>query len=310
MGRPSGGFIARTPIALTGTSRMSAVSLHRQSSCRLDGRPEEMFYIPILLAIIISAMMWLSRRQFIPFFWHGLQLFMAFELLPQSLASLVKPFGKPLLKINPVTAKGKAAMGRRVDVRPLICLLVIVFVIVTGLVRAGHDERLGGQPLEMAMLLFWMIYEMIVVTIACFICFEPWYQPREERSLGAWTGDSGADHEHVYDRGVGTPAVPSGGADRSADALAETARRAYPVHPRVPVTHRTGGGILTDGKQGCSAGLGAKPLHQSRDPEQSAVKLRILARSETSRPTADGLALGERRDRWVTILEVRSLRHV
>jgi hypothetical protein len=160
---------------------MSAVSLHRQSSCRLDGRPEEMFYIPILLAIIISAMMWLSRRQFIPFFWHGLRLFMAFELLPQSLASLVKPFGKPLLKINPVTAKGKAAMGRRVDVRPLICLLVIVFVIVTGLVRAGHDERLGGQPLEMAMLLFWMIYEMIVVTIACFICFEPWYQPREER---------------------------------------------------------------------------------------------------------------------------------
>ena len=147
-----------------------------------DARPDEIFYIPILLAIIlVSAMVWLSRRQFIPFFWHGLQLFMAFELLPQSLIALVKPFGKPLLKINPVTAKGKAALGRLVDVRPLICLLTIVLVIVIGLLRAGYDERLGGQPLEMAMLLFWIIYEMIVVIIACFICFEPWYQPREER---------------------------------------------------------------------------------------------------------------------------------
>jgi hypothetical protein len=34
---------------------------------------------------------------------------MAFELLPHALASLVKPFGKPLLQINPVTPKGQAA---------------------------------------------------------------------------------------------------------------------------------------------------------------------------------------------------------
>jgi len=54
-------------------------------------------------------MLWLGRRQFIPFFWQGFQLFMAFELLPHALASLVKPFGKPLLQINPVTPKGQAA---------------------------------------------------------------------------------------------------------------------------------------------------------------------------------------------------------
>jgi cellulose synthase (UDP-forming) len=147
-----------------------------------DARPEEMFCIPILLSvIIISAMVWLSRRQFIPFFWHGLQLFLAFELLPQSLASLVKPFGKPLLKINPVTAKGQAAMGRRVDVRPLICLLAVMLLMVIGLVRAGHDERLGGRPIEMAMLLFWIVYSMSIVTIAGLMCFEPWYRRREER---------------------------------------------------------------------------------------------------------------------------------
>jgi len=150
-----------------------------------QARPNEIFGIPVVLSfIIITAMMWLARRQFIPFFWHGLQLFMAFEILPQALTSLVKPFGKPLLQINPVTPKGTAAVGRRVDLLPLICLLAIVLVIVIGLLRAGYDERLGGQPLEMATLLFWIVYEMIVATIASFICFErfePWYQPREER---------------------------------------------------------------------------------------------------------------------------------
>jgi cellulose synthase (UDP-forming) len=145
-------------------------------------RPEEMFCIPILLSVtIMAAMVWLSRRQFIPFFWHGLQLFLAFELLPQSLASLVKPFGKPLLKINPVTAKGQAAMGRRIDVRPLSCLLAVTLLMVTGLVRAGHDEWFGGHPLEMATLLFWILYFMSIVTIAGLMCFEPWYRRREER---------------------------------------------------------------------------------------------------------------------------------
>jgi hypothetical protein len=147
-----------------------------------NARPEEIFCIPILLWVIIfSAIMWLARRQFIPFFWHGLQLFMAFELLPHALASLVKPFGKPLFVINPVTPKGTAAVGRRIDVRTLACLLAVMLLMVTGLVRAGHDERLGGQPLEMATLLFWIVYSMSIVTIAGLICFEPWYVRRGER---------------------------------------------------------------------------------------------------------------------------------
>jgi hypothetical protein len=63
---------------------------------------------------------------------HGLQLFMAFELLPQALASLVKPFGKPLLRISPVTLKGKAAIGRHVDMRTLTCLVVVMLFIISG----------------------------------------------------------------------------------------------------------------------------------------------------------------------------------
>jgi hypothetical protein len=106
---------------------------------------------------------------------------MAFELLPQALASLVKPFGKPLLRISPVTLKGKAARGRHVDVRTLTCLVVMMLFIITGLVRAGHDERFGGHPLEMASLLVWIMYFMGIITIAGLMCFEPWYRRRGER---------------------------------------------------------------------------------------------------------------------------------
>jgi hypothetical protein len=123
----------------------------------------------------------LGRRHIIPFVWQGFQLFLAFELLPQALASLVKPFGTPLLKITPVTAKGQAAVGRRIDVGTLACLLALMLLIVTGLVKAGHDERLGGQPLQMVTLLLWTIYAMSIVTIAGLMCVEPWYRRRAER---------------------------------------------------------------------------------------------------------------------------------
>ena len=147
-----------------------------------NARPHEVLCIPVVLWIIImAAMLWLARRQYLPIFWHGLQLFLAFELLPQALASLVKPFGKPLLKINPVTLKGAAALGERIDVRTLACLLVVMLLMVTGLVRAGHDARFGGHPLEMAMLLVWIVYFMSIVTIAGLMCFEPWYRRRSER---------------------------------------------------------------------------------------------------------------------------------
>jgi hypothetical protein len=56
-----------------------------------------------------------------------------------------------------------------------------MLLIVTGLVRAGHDDRLGGQPLETAALLLWTVYAMSIVTIAGLMCVKPWYRRRSER---------------------------------------------------------------------------------------------------------------------------------
>jgi cellulose synthase (UDP-forming) len=145
-------------------------------------RPEEVFTVPIVLSIIImGAMRWLSKRQYMPFFWQGLQLFMAFELLPQALASLVKPFGRPLVQITPVTPKGTAVVGRRLDGRTLACLVAVMLLMVAGLVWAAHNERFSGPPLEMVALLFWTVYYASIVMIAGLMCVEPWYRRRSER---------------------------------------------------------------------------------------------------------------------------------
>jgi hypothetical protein len=59
--------------------------------------------------------------------------------------------------------------------------VVLMLGLITGLVRAGHDERFGGHPLEMVMLLVWSGYFMSIITIAGLMCFEPWYRRRGER---------------------------------------------------------------------------------------------------------------------------------
>jgi cellulose synthase (UDP-forming) len=155
--------------------------------------PTDILMIPVLTSITITtAVLWLSRWNFVPFFWHGLQLFMAFELLPNSFASLVKPFGKPLLKINPVTPKGAAASGKRIDFKTLTCLLTVIAVVILGLFHAANSDRLGGQSLEMATLLFWITYMMVIVLIAALICFEPMHHRSSERfNLG---GEAGVLH--------------------------------------------------------------------------------------------------------------------
>ena len=60
-------------------------------------------------------------------------------------------------------------------------LVVLMLGLITGLVRAGYDERFGGHPLEMAMLLVWSLYFMSIITIAGLMCCEPWYRRRGER---------------------------------------------------------------------------------------------------------------------------------
>jgi hypothetical protein len=164
---------------------------------------------------------------------------MAFELLPNSFASLIKPFGKPLLKINPVTPKGAAASGKRIDFKTLTCLITVAVVVILGLFRAANSDRLGGQSLEMATLLFWITYMMVIVLIAALICFEPVYHRSSERfNLG---NEAGVLHSGEFAWPVNIMNISRSGARlRLQDSSVVDLNRHLHVDFELPNLHRIG----------------------------------------------------------------------
>lgn len=139
--------------------------------------------MPILLfASVGIGLSWLSDRLWAPFIWHGLHLYTAVEMVPTALATLVKPFGRPLVHILPVTLKGSVARARRGD-RPTFVVLMMLFVLVGGgmMSAAAFDRTVLPRPEGVAALAFWTAYSLGVITIALFCCFSPAHVRAEER---------------------------------------------------------------------------------------------------------------------------------
>ena len=139
--------------------------------------------MPILLMLgIWTALTWLSERSWLPVISPAFQLFMAVELLPTALASLVKPFGKPLFEISPVTAKGRDATRQRIDWLTFVVLMTIILGTVAALGLAAFGPR--GDMVdanEMLTAIGWTVLNLITCTIALLTCFELPYRRTEER---------------------------------------------------------------------------------------------------------------------------------
>lgn len=164
---------------------------------------EQAMALPILLFTAISvSLTWLSKRLWLPIVWQAYQLFLSVELLPTALTTLIKPFGKSLIKILPVTPKGDAAGKRRIDRRTFNVLFAILIGTMGGFLgRAFFDWNVQGFA-KLAML-YWTIYNLAVLTVAVFICIELPYRRREERFellVDAWArSDRNASHVQVLD---------------------------------------------------------------------------------------------------------------
>jgi cellulose synthase (UDP-forming) len=143
----------------------------------------EVLMMPLLLLAVISiAMSWLSEGFWLPVLWQAFQVFLAVELLPTALTSLIKPFGKSLIGITPVTAKGSLARIRRVDIRTFFVLVVVLALTIGGYAYAVLTERLHVRhPDELLAMTIWTIYTVSVLAIAVMICFELPYRRGEER---------------------------------------------------------------------------------------------------------------------------------
>lgn len=133
---------------------------------------DELLLIPFFLFTTFTiAMSWLSRLHWVPVLSAAAQLFIAAELAPTAVTSLLKPFGKPLIKIMPVTPKGASAESQRIDLLTFSILLSIALVtlgsFVYGMLAVGAPSK---HPLELVALSFWTIYTLLVVSLACLIC--------------------------------------------------------------------------------------------------------------------------------------------
>ena len=143
----------------------------------------EVIALPALLMLgIWTALTWLSERSWIPIISPAFQLFMAVELLPTALASLIKPFGKPLFAISPVTAKGQNTNRQSIDLLTFVVLMTIILATITAVGLAAFGPR--GEMVdanEMLTAIGWTVLDLVTCAIALLTCFERPYRRNEER---------------------------------------------------------------------------------------------------------------------------------
>jgi cellulose synthase (UDP-forming) len=156
--------------------------------------PNEVLAMPLLQYLTIATyLMWRGRGYFVPIVWHGFQLFAAITQLPVVLSTLIRPFGKPLIKILHVTPKGELARRARVDWPTLIAISSILGALLFGIVSATIAERVFVyHAQEMAALMFWSIYAAAVMMVALSCCVSLSYRRLEERFDVRWPGTAAA----------------------------------------------------------------------------------------------------------------------
>ncbi len=146
--------------------------------------PEEVFLVPIALFVCINlSIWWLSAGLWYPIVSPALQLLLSFEVLPTILATLIKPFGEPLVKFTHVTPKGKQARAiGSVNWKTLKWLLAIIFGTGVGiLIYLSDNYKFINHPDELKAALFWTFMSLSVVVVAAICCISPIYKRSRER---------------------------------------------------------------------------------------------------------------------------------
>jgi cellulose synthase (UDP-forming) len=143
----------------------------------------EIMLVPFgLFVAVATTLVWLSRLHWSPLINPAVDLFHAIELAPTAITSFLKPFGKPLVRISPVTAKGDAAANRRVDLQTFGVLVTILGLNLGSLVWVFvADIPRIDQLNELFACVAWTFYALWALTVAALICFERPYRRGEER---------------------------------------------------------------------------------------------------------------------------------
>ncbi len=146
--------------------------------------PAEVLLVPIFLFCCINlTIWWLANGKWLPLVSPALQLLISLQILPVIMATLIKPFGKPLLDFVHVTPKGKDAHGNeRINWSALRWLLAIIVCTAGGIaIYLLDDYKYANHPVELMTIFFWTAVNLIIAAIAVLGCISPSYRRSEER---------------------------------------------------------------------------------------------------------------------------------
>lgn len=130
--------------------------------------PDAIYYLLPFLVAVVAIMTWLTQSRVLPILGELSQLLVATDIAKSVLVGLFRPQGH---KFN-VTAKGGDRTRRFVQWPMLRIFLMYLAISVGGILWAFTIDTTRPLVEASALALFWSWYNIVLLTLACFVCIE------------------------------------------------------------------------------------------------------------------------------------------
>ncbi len=144
------------------------------------GVPDAIAHLFPFLIVQTAVMMWMTRGRVLPIMADLSQLLVATDIAKSVLVGLFKPQGHKFM----VTAKGGDRSRGKVQWPMLRIFLVYLALTVAGVLWAFTIDDSRSLADASAIALYWSWYNIVILTLACFVCVEASQRRRGERFTG------------------------------------------------------------------------------------------------------------------------------
>jgi cellulose synthase (UDP-forming) len=144
------------------------------------GVPDAISHLFPFFVVQMAVMTWMTRGRVLPIMADLSQLLVATDIAKSVIVGLLKPQGHKFK----VTAKGGDRSKRLVQWPMLRIFLVYLAITLAGVLWAFTIDDTRSLADASAIALYWSWYNVVILTLACFVCIEASQRRRGERFLG------------------------------------------------------------------------------------------------------------------------------